>query len=121
MCSKHEGRRKTCSRLAPQVGHLFEFEPELCFLSCATLLRHADENPRATMLTMCRESVVSAESPKLDKYVAAEKDLIFHRGLEPLDAIIPPAQAAGENYSAASLPRHMGILLFRDWDMFSYQ
>jgi hypothetical protein len=70
---------------------------------------------------MCRESVVSAESPKLDKYVAAEKDLIFHRGLEPLDAIIPPAQAAGENYSAASLPRHMGILLFRDWDMFSYQ
>ncbi|KAL7819118.1 hypothetical protein V8C26DRAFT_434213 [Trichoderma gracile] len=103
-----------------EVGHLFEFEPELCFLSCATLLRHADENPRATMLTMCRESVVSADSPKLDKYVAAEKDLIFHRGLGPLDAIIPPAQAAGENYSAASLPRHMGILLFRDWDMFSY-
>ncbi|PTB65249.1 hypothetical protein BBK36DRAFT_1169995 [Trichoderma citrinoviride] len=103
-----------------EVGHLFEFEPELCFLSCATLLRHADENPLATMLTMCRESVVSAESPKLDKYVAAEKDLIFHRNLEPLDAIIPPAQAAGENYSAASLRRHMGILLFRDWDMFSY-
>ncbi|KAL7818033.1 hypothetical protein V8C44DRAFT_368148 [Trichoderma aethiopicum] len=103
-----------------EVGHLFEFEPELCFLSCATLLRHADENPRATMLTMCRESVVSAKSRKIDKYVAAEKDLIFHRGLEPLDVIIPPAQAAGENYSAASLPRHMGILLFRDWDMFSY-
>lgn len=78
-----------------------------------------DENPFATMLTMSRESVVQSQSSNVEALVAAEKHNLYHPAFEPLDTMTPPTQAAGENYSAASLPRHMGLLLFRNWGLFS--
>ncbi|KAH6603548.1 hypothetical protein Trco_008323 [Trichoderma cornu-damae] len=102
-----------------EVGHLFDIDPPLCLLSCALLLRHEDENPFATMLTVTRESVVQSESPAVEKLIAAEKHNLYHRAFEPLDTMMPPAQNAGEKYSAASVPRHLALLLYRNWDLFS--
>ncbi|KAL7791841.1 hypothetical protein V8C37DRAFT_416589 [Trichoderma ceciliae] len=102
-----------------EVGHLFDIDPQLCLLSCSLLLRHQDENPFATMLAMTRESVIQSGSPNIEKIIAAEKHNLYHPVFEPLDAITPPAQAIVKNYSAACVPRHLALLLYRNWDLFS--
>ncbi|RFU73039.1 hypothetical protein TARUN_9212 [Trichoderma arundinaceum] len=102
-----------------EVGHLFDIDPQLCLLSCSPMLRHEDENPFATMLAMTRESVIQSGSPNIDALISEEKHNLSHPVSESLDAIMPPVQAADGQYSAASVPRHLLLLLYRNWDLFS--
>ncbi|KAM0264934.1 hypothetical protein ACHAQJ_000450 [Trichoderma viride] len=116
--SRHFDERPEFDRV--EAGHLFDIYPELCLLSCSLLLRHEDENPFATLLTMTRESVILPESTNIAKLVAAEKRYIYQPTFEPWDALVPPVRVTGNKYSAACLSRHFALLLLhRNWDLFS--
>ncbi|KAL9474022.1 hypothetical protein ACSS6W_008402 [Trichoderma asperelloides] len=103
-----------------EAGHLFDINPEICFLSFSPLLRHEEENPFATLLIMTRENFTKAKSPRLRKLIAAEKTKIFQPVSESLDSIAPPVQSTGNLYSADCVHRHFALQVFdRKWDMFS--
>ncbi|KAL7905389.1 hypothetical protein GGI35DRAFT_471637 [Trichoderma velutinum] len=104
-----------------EVGNFFDLEPQLCFLSCAPLLRHAAENPWAAMLTLTRESVIQAGDPEAQKSLELEKYYLYHPAFDLLETMAPPRQDVNEPYNAGLVPRHMILFIYRNWNWFSYK
>ncbi|EHK21420.1 uncharacterized protein TRIVIDRAFT_223032 [Trichoderma virens Gv29-8] len=103
-----------------EVGTIFETLPELCFVSCAPLLRHSDENPSATMLTMCRDVITTAEVPETRQLLELEKYYLYYPTIELVETMEPRRLAFGEQYSTALLPRHLLLVHQRNWQILFY-
>ncbi|KAL7935587.1 hypothetical protein V8C35DRAFT_258169 [Trichoderma chlorosporum] len=104
-----------------EVGNCFDLEPRLCMLSCASLLRPSFMNVYATMLTMMRESSLHAESPETLRHVELEKTSLCFPAPSIVENLTPQRLAAGEQYNAAVLPRHICLVALRNWHLFTYQ
>ncbi|KAK4083880.1 uncharacterized protein Triagg1_1542 [Trichoderma aggressivum f. europaeum] len=102
-----------------EVGNFFDLEPQLCLLSCVPLLRHAAENPCATMLTLSRESVLKVEDEEARETVDFEKYNLYHPAFDRLETMAPLRHAVGEPYSAVLVPRHTILFIHRQWNLFS--
>ncbi|KAL6890859.1 hypothetical protein GGI43DRAFT_425328 [Trichoderma evansii] len=104
-----------------EAGHVFDIDPQMCFLSFSPLLRHEEENPFATLLIMTREIFAKSEkTPQLGELIDAEKIKIFQPVYESLDSIAPPVQSTDDIYSPDCVHRHFALQVFdRNWDMFS--
>lgn len=82
------------------------------------LLRHEDENPNATLLTLTGLSVVH-QMESVKRILGIERELLFERAGTKLDEYAPPLAAGDPEDTKAAIRRRLGIVLWRNWDKFS--
>lgn len=87
------------------------------------MLRHQDENPFATLLTMTRTSVVCPSTygipESLQSELTLEKRNVYMKIGAALDEYAPPMHVHGEKKTKDVVRRKLGLLMWRNWDRFS--
>ncbi|ODA81265.1 hypothetical protein RJ55_04229 [Drechmeria coniospora] len=101
-----------------EVGRLWDDEALATLASCRRLLRHRDENPFAALLTRTRKSVSHALGTVLADLEGEKRDMLRPTNTV-LDEHAPPVPAEGEVLFGDLLRRHLGLLMWRNWDKFS--
>ncbi|KAF7549131.1 hypothetical protein G7Z17_g6612 [Cylindrodendrum hubeiense] len=101
-----------------EAAHYWDRKPFLTLISLGALLRHEDENPNATILTLTRESVIH-QMDSVKKDLEAETQLIFQSSGTKLDELAPPLAVGDPEDTPAALRRKLGLVFWRNWDRFS--
>jgi hypothetical protein len=84
------------------------------------MLRHVDENPFATLVTMSQDTV-TIPTASVAKEMKREKELLTEASGTALDGLAPPLQMDQQGKLRDVIRRRMGLFLWRNWDRFSDQ
>ncbi|KAH7140702.1 hypothetical protein EDB81DRAFT_692084 [Dactylonectria macrodidyma] len=101
-----------------EAAHYWDKRPFITMVSLGTLLRHEDENPNATLLTLTRKTVDhNLQSVAADLY--QERQLMCIENGTKLDELAPPISLGAPKYHPRNTRRELGLLVWRNWDKFS--
>ncbi|KAM4055726.1 MYND finger domain-containing protein [Hirsutella rhossiliensis] len=101
-----------------EVGHHWDVHPFLTLVAFSNLLRHEDENPFATLLTITRDSVMHG-MPCLGANLQSERQHLYRPYNAVLDELAPPAAAGDKADVRDVVRRRLGLLMWRNWDKFA--
>ncbi|KJZ73421.1 hypothetical protein HIM_07215 [Hirsutella minnesotensis 3608] len=101
-----------------EIGHHFDSHPFLSLAAASNLLRHEDENPFATLLTITKEAVIS-DVGTVRKELESEKKDLYRPANTALDELAPPVAEGADPKSRDVVRRRLGLIMWRNWDRFA--
>ncbi|KAK7408096.1 hypothetical protein QQX98_009751 [Neonectria punicea] len=101
-----------------EAAHYWDRRPFLSSVVLSDLLRHEDENPNATLLTLSVKSVVH-QMGSVKKDLNTEREALFERTGTALDQYAPPLREGQLDDTKGAIRRKLGLILWRNWDKFS--
>lgn len=101
-----------------QAADFIDVVPMVTAVMFGELLKHVDENPHATLLTISFNTVAHALEAILP-ILSEERDLVTHEAGTKLDELAPPISPATMHKKRDVARRIEGIAMWRNWDKFS--